>query len=150
MHQSEKLVKQELIKKGFKVWRRGVGGMPDFECVGNLNQKHIYVEVKSGSDGLNINQLKKITELLQNGFQVYLYHINKEKKLDSYEITTILKISEPQIQINNIKSKSCKLKCECGQILEGLTRGQVEHLIKQHKLGRIHKRAIEKQQNAKR
>ena len=44
---------------------------------------------------------------------------------------------------------SFKIKCECGQIIEGLTQGQAEHLIKQHRLGRIHKRAIEKQQNAK-
>ena len=142
MHQSEKLVKRELIKKGYKVWKRGHKGTPDFECIGN--GRHIFVEVKSSNDGIHINQFKKITELLQKGFQVFVYYVDKESKLESYELTIILKINEPQIQIKiNNESKSRKLKCDCGQII------QTDFWMGQHILGKRHKKNIEKQKTEK-
>lgn len=33
-------------------------------------------------------------------------------------------------------------KCECGKIIEGLSESQVIHLLKQHKLGKEHKKQM--------
>ena len=88
MNKSEELAKSELIKQGYKVCRSGSRGMPDFQCWNKF--KTFYVEVKSSTDGIRINQLKTISDLLQKGERVYLFHYDG-KGFETFEITTSLK-----------------------------------------------------------
>ena len=134
MRKSEELAKLDLINKGYRVWRKGDNGMPDFECrVGNNS---FYVEVKSGNDGLALNQLKKITELLQRGNKIFLFYYNG-KSFDTYQITTFLKpfVLEKKQYYNSSKIyKIHKAKCnKCGKLIEGISEKEVNAWLEQHK-----------------
>jgi len=44
---------------------------------------------------------------------------------------------------------SYKLKCECGQIIEGLTQEQTDFWMGQHIIGKRHKKNIKRQKLSK-
>ena len=85
------LVKKELIRKGYRVWREGNKGYPDFKCWDG--SKDFYVEVKSGHDGLRVNQLRVISNLLELGKKVYLYYCFNNK-FEIFEINMTFSIME--------------------------------------------------------
>jgi len=135
MHKSEELAKLKLIKKGYRVWRNGYKGMPDFQCW-NKNER-FYVEVKSGNHGLSILQLQTITKLLQQGEKVYLFYY-KDDSFETYEITTSLKkiIDLESVPRKYTNKHSIKIECFCGKVIEGYTQKQVDHMLAQHKLAK--------------
>lgn len=85
MNQAELIIKSELEKEGFEVIKKNSFGLPDFNC--KFQDKEFYVEVKSKADGLKIDQILRISQLIETGYNVFLFFIDDNNKIEKFNIS---------------------------------------------------------------